>query len=164
MKTTFVEVLGPDRHEEAEEAFSCLDVDGNGDVSLDEMVLRLGEFGRERHSVASSMHDVDQAIHVLDNLLMLVVLVLVVLIFVAWLNQNFSTTLATTGTALLSLSFVFAATAQEVLGSCIFLFVKHPFDVGDRVDIGEGQYVVDKNLPALHDIPKSPRLQEDAGP
>ena len=140
----FVEVLGLDRQVEAEEAFSCLDVDGNGDVSLDEMILRLGEFGRERHSVTSSMHDVDQAIHVLDNLLMVVVLVVVVLIFVAWLNQNFSTTLATTGTALLSLSFVFAATAQEVLGSCIFLFVKHPFDVGDRVDVGEKQFVVDK--------------------
>jgi hypothetical protein len=35
----------------------------------------------------------------------------------------------------LSLSFVFAATTQEFLGSCIFLFVKHPYDVGDRVDI-----------------------------
>jgi hypothetical protein len=43
--------------------------------------------------------------------------------------------LATAGTTLLSLSFVFAVTTQEFLGSCIFLFVKHPFDVGDRVDI-----------------------------
>jgi hypothetical protein len=33
------------------------------------------------------------------------------------------------------LSFVFAATTQEFLASYIFLFVKHPFDVGDRVDI-----------------------------
>jgi small-conductance mechanosensitive channel len=24
---------------------------------------------------------------------------------------------------------------QEILLACIFLFVKHPFDVGDRVDI-----------------------------
>ena len=61
---------------------------------------------------------------------------------VAFLNSSFTTTLATAGTALLSLSFVFAATAQEVLGSCIFLFVKHPFDVLDRVDIGEDQFVV----------------------
>lgn len=43
--------------------------------------------------------------------------------------------MATAGTALLSLSFVFAATTQEFLGSCIFLFVKHPYDVGDRVEI-----------------------------
>lgn len=140
----FHEVLGSDLQAEADESFACLDVDGNGDISLDEMILRMGEFGRERQSITSSVHDVDQAIHVLDNLLMTVVFLMVVFIFVAWLNRNFTTTLATTGTALLSLSFVFAATAQEVLGSCIFLFVKHPFDVGDRVDIGDSHYVVDK--------------------
>lgn len=62
---------------------------------------------------------------------------------VAFLNTNFTTTLATAGTAMLSLSFVFSATAQEVLGSCIFLFVKHPFDVLDRVDIGTEPLVVE---------------------
>jgi len=64
------------------------------------------------------------------------------MIAVAFLNSSFTTTLATAGTALLSLSFVFATTAQEVLGSCIFLFVKHPYDVLDRVDIGDDQLVV----------------------
>jgi hypothetical protein len=52
--------------------------------------------------------------------------------------------LTTTGTALLSLSFVFAATCQEVLGSCIFLFVKHPFDIGDRVDISGEQLIAER--------------------
>lgn len=60
----------------------------------------------------------------------------------AFLNSSLTTTLATAGTALLSLSFVFATTTQEVLGSCIFLFVKHPFDVLDRVDVGDDQLVV----------------------
>ena len=63
-------------------------------------------------------------------------------LIVAFLNSSFTTTLATAGTALLSLSFVFATTCQEVLGSCIFLFVKHPYDVLDRVDIGDDQLVV----------------------
>jgi small-conductance mechanosensitive channel len=39
---------------------------------------------------------------------------------------------------------VFSVTAQEVLGSCIFLFVKHPFDVGDRVDINSEQLAVER--------------------
>ena len=138
-----VEVLGPSRQAEAEECFAALDRDGNGDISLDEMILTVTEFGRERHSIANSMHDVDAAITVLDRLLLTVVCLAIILIFVAFLNQSFVTTLATTGTALLSLSFVFATTAQEVLGSCIFLFVKHPFDIGDRVELKEEQLVVE---------------------
>ncbi|KAI4251188.1 MAG: hypothetical protein LQ352_005007 [Teloschistes flavicans] len=138
-----IEALGEEHHVEAEECFACLDRDGNGDISLDEMILTVCEFGRERHSIANSLHDVDQAINVLDGLLCTIVFIVCIFVFVAFLNSSFTTTLATAGTALLSLSFVFAATAQEVLGSCIFLFVKHPFDVLDRVDVGDDQLIVE---------------------
>ena len=76
-----LEVLGPGRSEEAAECFACLDRDSNGDVSLDEMILTVCEFGRERHSIANSLHDVDQAIKVLDGLLCTVVFVLSVFVF-----------------------------------------------------------------------------------
>ena len=138
-----VEVLGAGRQPEAEACFGTLDRDGNGDVSLDEMILTVTEFGRERHAIANSMHDVDQAIKVLDRMLCVVVLVACVLILVSFLVTSFYTTLATTGTALLSLSFVFSSTAQEILGSCIFLFVKHPYDIGDRVEVSEENLVVE---------------------
>lgn len=138
------EVLGPERSNEAQEAFAALDADGNGDISLDEMKLRILEIGKDRYSIANSMHDVDQAIGVLDTLLCTVLFIMVVFVFIAFLNKSFTTTLATAGTALLSLSFVFSITAQEVLGSCIFLFVKHPFDVGDRVDINDVPLVVER--------------------
>lgn len=160
-KEDIVEVLGQGRVEEAEECFACLDRDGNGDVSLDEMILTVCEFGRERRSIANSLHDVDQAINVLDGLLCTVVFVLCVFVFgklpgkkllpknlvdrfaVGFLNPSSNATLVTAGTTLLSLSFVFAVSTQEVLGSCIFLFVKHPFDVLDRVDIGTDQLIVE---------------------
>ncbi|KAK2734659.1 hypothetical protein FQN57_001604 [Myotisia sp. PD_48] len=140
----FYDVFGPERRAEAEQCFSSLDRDDNGDISLEEMVLTVTEFGRARQSISKSMHDVDQAIHVLDNLLCTVVFILVIMVFVAFLNKGFGTTLAAGATALLSLSFVFAVTAQEVLGSCIFLFVKHPFDVGDRVDINGSRLIVER--------------------
>ena len=76
-----IEVLGAHRQAEAEECFTSLDRDGNGDVSLDEMILTVTEFGRERHAIANSMHDVDAAINVLDRLLLTMVLLAVVLIF-----------------------------------------------------------------------------------
>lgn len=68
-----VEVLGEQRQTEAEESFASLDQDRNGDVSLDEMIMTVTEWGRERRAIASSMHDLDQAIKVLDRLLAAIV-------------------------------------------------------------------------------------------
>ena len=76
-----VEVLGADHRADAEEAFEILDRDSNGDISLDEMILTVCEFGKERHSIASSLHDVDQAINVLDKLLCTIVFIVVVFVF-----------------------------------------------------------------------------------
>ena len=75
------EVLGSDRHAEAEECFSSLDRDGNGDISLDEMIVTICEFGRERHSITNSLHDVDQAINVLDGMLCTVVFIMSIFVF-----------------------------------------------------------------------------------
>ncbi|KAF2712081.1 hypothetical protein K504DRAFT_488586 [Pleomassaria siparia CBS 279.74] len=138
-----VEVMGPGREKEAEECFASLDKDGNGDISLEEMILTVTELGRERKSIATSMHDVDQAINALDGLLFTMVFIVCIFVFIAFLSPSFVTTLTTSATALLSLSFVFAATCQEVLGSCIFLFVKHPYDIGDRVDVATDQLTVE---------------------
>jgi small-conductance mechanosensitive channel len=143
-QSDIVEVLGLDKRAEAEEAFNAIDRDGNGDISLEEMVMTITEIGRARKSIASSMHDVDQAINVLDGLLMAIVFVVCIFIVVGFVNRSFVTTLAAAGTALLSISFVFATTTQEFLGSCIFLFVKHPFDIGDRVDITKEPLVVER--------------------
>jgi hypothetical protein len=76
-----VEVLGADHQADAADCFVMLDRDGNGDISLDEMILTVCEFSRERKSIASSMHDVDQAINVLDNLLCTVAFLVSVFVF-----------------------------------------------------------------------------------
>ncbi|RKF55781.1 putative MscS family protein C2C4.17c [Erysiphe neolycopersici] len=138
------EVLGPSRHEIAEECFYVLDEDTNGDVSLEEMIMKVVETGRERKAISASMRDVGQALRVLDQVLVTILLVIVVFTFIGFQHTSFLTTLATAGTTLLSLSFVFAVTTQEFLGSCIFLFVKHPYDVGDRCDISNTTLVVER--------------------
>lgn len=75
------EVLGPARKAEAEEAFHALDQDGNGDISLDEMTMKVVEIGRDRKAISASMRDVGQAIGVLDQILVTVLTVIVIFIF-----------------------------------------------------------------------------------
>jgi len=76
-----IEVLGPTRREEADEAFAALDTDGNGDISLEEMIMKVVEVGRDRKSIAASMRDVGQAIGVLDRVVAVILFVIVVFIF-----------------------------------------------------------------------------------
>ncbi|KAJ4857530.1 mechanosensitive ion channel domain-containing protein [Trichoderma breve] len=138
------EVLGPAYKAEAEEAFEAIDTDANGDISLEEMVRKVVEMGKERKAIAEGMKDIGQALTAFDKVLLFVVLLISVFIFLSFFNSSLLTTIATAGTALLSLSFVFAVTTQEFLGSCIFLFVKHPYDVGDRIEISGTQMLVDR--------------------
>ncbi|KAL5332055.1 hypothetical protein ACEPPN_001598 [Leptodophora sp. 'Broadleaf-Isolate-01'] len=143
------EVLGPESQDVAEDCFDMLDPDGNGDVSLDEITMKIAELCLERKAIARSMHDVSQAIKALDNVLSSVALLLSIFALSKYLPRQYSTNsspvcfldtgfhpiLSTASTTLLSLSFVFSVTAQGFLGSCIFLFVKHPYDIGDRVHV-----------------------------
>jgi hypothetical protein len=63
------EVLGDGNQEVAEECFLMLDPDENGDVSLEEMTLKVKEISSDRKAISRSMHDVSQAIKALDNVL-----------------------------------------------------------------------------------------------
>lgn len=141
------EVLGPAHKLEAEECFAAIDADSNGDISLQEMIRKVVEIGKERKAISNSMKDISQALAVFDSVLIFCVLLITIFIFLAFFQSSFISTLTTAGTTLLSLSFIFSVTSQEFLGSCIFLFVKHPYDVGDRVDINgpeKEQLIVEK--------------------
>lgn len=46
------------------------------------------------------------------------------------------------GTFVLGLSWLIGTTAQEIIASSIFLFIKHAYDVGDKVEIDGLQYIV----------------------
>lgn len=81
-----VEVLGPGHSEEAEECFMAIDADENGDISLDEMVRKVVEIGKERKAITNSMKDIGQALKVLDSIMLFIVLMIVIIIFrkVSW--------------------------------------------------------------------------------
>lgn len=75
------EVMGPAHRMEAEECFNAIDADQNGDISLDEMVRKVVETGKERKAIAHSMKDIGQALMVFDKVLLVVVLIIIIIIF-----------------------------------------------------------------------------------
>jgi small-conductance mechanosensitive channel len=121
--------------EEADAAFSMFDKDMNGDISMEELEAVCVEIGRERKSITASLKDLDSVVGKLDDVFMFIVLIITIIVFISLISTSASGVLTSAGSTLLALSWLFSATAQEFLQSCIFVFIKHPYDVGDRVQI-----------------------------
>lgn len=86
----------------------------------------------ERKSLAHSLNDTKTAIEELNRIFSGIVLVL---IFIVWyLLMGFATTqvLVFISSQLLLVVFIFGNTCKIVFEAIIFVFVMHPFDVGDR--------------------------------
>ncbi|KAI0769601.1 Mechanosensitive ion channel-domain-containing protein [Trametes elegans] len=169
--------------EEADAAFAIFDKDMNGDVKRDEIEMACMELHREQLAIEHSMRDLDSAVGRLDNILMSLYFVVVILIFAVVLEAQLATLITGAGTLILGLSWLIGGSLSEVLTSIIFLFIKHPYDVGDRVNIGGKMYTVKEmrllstifldgnsclvqapntvmNTQLIHNIRRSPQMSE----
>lgn len=124
-----------DNDEEADSAFAMFDKDMNGDISMTELEAVCVDIGKERKSITASLKDLDSVVAKLDAILLFFVLIITILVFLSLVSTSAAGVLTSAGSAVLALSWLFSATAQEFLQSCIFVLVKHPFDVGDRITI-----------------------------
>ncbi|EAQ90533.1 hypothetical protein CHGG_02468 [Chaetomium globosum CBS 148.51] len=155
--TVAVEDLFPafPAQEDAEACFGVFDKDLNGDVSMEELEMVCNEIHLEKKAIAASLKDLDSVIKKLDEVFMFLIVVIVIIVFISIISNSAAAALTSTGTVILGLSWLLQATAQEFLQSIIFVFVKHPFDVGDRVTIygntgsmmkGDDYYVLEVSL------------------
>ncbi|KAL2179060.1 Mechanosensitive ion channel-domain-containing protein [Thermothelomyces heterothallicus CBS 202.75] len=141
--------------EDAEGCFSVFDKDLNGDISMEELEMVCNEIHLEKKAIAASLKDLDSVIKKLDEVFMFIIVVIVIIVFISIISNSAAAALTSAGTFILGLSWLLQATAQEFLQSIIFVFVKHPFDVGDRVTIygntgstmmGDDYYVLEVSL------------------
>ncbi|KAG9252291.1 Mechanosensitive ion channel family protein [Emericellopsis atlantica] len=141
--------------EEAEAAFNVFDKDLNGDISMEEFETVTNEISMEKKAIAASLKDLDSVIQKLDQVFLFIIVVVTIIVFISIISGSAAAGLASAGSSVLGLAWMLQATAQEFLQSIIFVFVKHPFDVGDRVTIygstgatmtGDDYYVTEISL------------------
>ncbi|KAJ7770227.1 Mechanosensitive ion channel-domain-containing protein [Mycena maculata] len=128
--------------DEADMVFALFDQDSNGDATRDEVEMAIMEFHREQLSIEHSMQDLDSAVGRLDNIFMSLYAVIAILIIAVALEAQVATLVTSAGTLVLGLSWLIGGALSDVLNSIIFLFIKHPFDVGDRVIVDGVSYTV----------------------
>ena len=141
--------------EEAEASFGMFDKDLNGDISMEEFEAVCNEVHLEKKAIAASLKDLDSVIQKLDKVFLFIIVIIAIIVFISIFSGSTAAALGSAGTTVLGLAWVLQATAQEFLQSIIFVFVKHPFDVGDRVTIygsfgaagtGDDYYVTEVSL------------------
>lgn len=99
---------------------------------------------RERRALALTLNDTKTAVNKLHRMVNIMVGIVIAVIWLLILGIATSKFLLFLSSQLLLVAFIFGNTCKTVFESIIFLFVIHPFDVGDRCEVDGVQMVVEE--------------------
>lgn len=99
---------------------------------------------RERRALALSLNDTKTAVNKLHQMLNIFVGIIVVVIWLLILKVATTHFFVFISSQLLLVVFVFGNTCKTTFEAIIFLFVMHPFDVGDRCEVDGVQLIVEE--------------------
>jgi hypothetical protein len=126
----------------ANAAFAFFDKDNDGHLSLREMKESVVAIFKERKNMAQSLKDTDSIVGSLEfGIGVAAHFVMGAIYLLVWgvdILKGFSTFSAT----VLALTFVFGQSVRALYESMLFLFIVHPIDVGDTVEIEGLLYTV----------------------
>ncbi|KAL4279674.1 hypothetical protein GQ457_03G037810 [Hibiscus cannabinus] len=115
--------------------------EGIGKASLNNWLVNAF---RDRKALALSLNDTKTAVDELHNMLNIVVAIIIVIIWLIILGIPVTHFLVFISSQLLLVVFIFGNTCKTVFEAIIFLFIMHPFDVGDRCEVDGVQMVVEE--------------------
>ncbi|KAL2323975.1 hypothetical protein Fmac_023033 [Flemingia macrophylla] len=99
---------------------------------------------RERRALALTLNDTKTAVNKLHRMLNFIVALVILVIWLLILEIATTKLLLFVVSQIVVVAFVFGNTCKTIFESIIFLFVLHPFDVGDRCEIDGVQMVVEE--------------------
>ncbi|KAK1394844.1 Mechanosensitive ion channel protein [Heracleum sosnowskyi] len=99
---------------------------------------------RERRALALTLNDTKTAVNKLHQMVNVLVGVVIFIICILILGLASSQFLLAVSSQVVVVTFIFGNFCKTVFEAIIFLFVIHPFDVGDRCEIGGIQMIVEE--------------------
>ncbi|KAK4283455.1 hypothetical protein QN277_000403 [Acacia crassicarpa] len=98
----------------------------------------------ERKSLVHSLNDTKTAVDELNNLVSVVVLIIIIIVWLLLMGFLTTQVILFISSQLLLSVFIFGNAAKTLFEGIIFVFVMHPFDVGDRCVIDGVQMTVEE--------------------
>lgn len=90
---------------------------------------------RERRALALTLNDTKTAVNKLHHMINFLTAIVIVIIWLVLLEIATSKSLLFLTSQVVLLAFMFGNSLKTVFESIIFLFIIHPYDVGDRLVI-----------------------------
>lgn len=100
---------------------------------------------RERRALALTLNDTKTAVNKLHQMVNVIVGIIIVIICLVILGIATSKFLLFISSQIIVVAFIFGNTCKTIFEAIIFLFVMHPFDVGDRCEI-DGVQVTNEQI------------------
>ncbi|KAG2492831.1 hypothetical protein HYH03_008986 [Edaphochlamys debaryana] len=130
--------------EAARKAFAVFDADANGEVSRSEVRDAVVNIFKERRNMARSLKDTETIVQSLEFGIGAVIHFLFAALYLLIWGVDLLTGFSTFSATVLALTFVFGNSVKNMYESMLFLFVIHPYDVGDCILVGVEMYRVKK--------------------
>lgn len=130
--------------EEVEFVFPMIDVAETGKIdrlALIEWVLKVYN---SRKALAHALNDTKTAVKQLNKLVTAVLIVIMIVVWLLLTGVASTKVLIFFSSQLVLAAFVFGNTCRTIFEAIIFVFVMHPFDVGDRCIIDGTQMIVEE--------------------
>lgn len=103
-------------------------------------LLQVNAF-RERRALSLTLNDTKTAVNKLHRMVNVIVGIVIVVIWLLILGIATSKFLLFVSSQLVLVAFIFGNTCKTVFEAIVFLFVMHPFDVGDRCEVDGVQVI-----------------------
>ncbi|CAK9233781.1 unnamed protein product [Sphagnum troendelagicum] len=132
MLKNFMKFLPPDK---ATQAFASFEVTLNGTITKQALVKWVVDVFKERKSLSLTLNDNRTVIIKINQLLDAVLIAGICAVSFMIMGFNSQTLLVCNSSLLIPAVAVFGNMARTTFESIVFLFVIHPFDVGDRVSV-----------------------------
>lgn len=97
---------------------------------------------RERRALALTLNDTKTAVDKLHHMVNVIFGILILILWLIVLGIASSKFFIFLSSQIVVVAFIFGNTCKTIFEAIIFLFVMHPFDVGDRCEIDGTQVVL----------------------
>lgn len=114
-------------------AAELLDADGDGVITSQDVCAAILQVFRERQNLAASLTDTKSVVGKLETMVGVVLHIVMAFLYLVIFRVDVMNFYLTFSSMILAFSFIFNQSLRMIYENAVFLFVIHPYDIGDTL-------------------------------